>query len=76
MGEQFSTRTIHSTGRSGAFLLMCATLVLRRVASAAWQGKWSVRAATGNDAVHQFDDNVIIGAGEKVGLVAPVMCGF
>ena len=47
--------------------------VSRRVAGAARQGKWSVRAATGNGAAHQFDYDVIIGAGEKVGLVAPVM---
>ena len=48
----------------------------RRVAGSARQGKWSVQAATGNGATHQFDYDVIIGAGEKVGLVAPMMRGF
>ena len=35
-----------------------------------------MRAATGNGAAHQFDDDVIIGVGEKVGLVAHVIRGF
>ena len=52
------------------------SLVSRRVALAPRPGKWSVRAATGNGAAHQFDDDVIIGAGKKVGLIAPVMRGF
>ena len=39
--------------------------VSRRVAGAARQGNWSVRAVMGNG------DDVIVGAGEKLGLVAP-----
>ena len=35
-----------------------------------------MQAATRNGAAHQFDYNIIIGAGKKVGLVAHVMHGF
>ena len=52
------------------------SLVLQRVASTERQGKWSVWVVTGNGAAHQFDYDVIISAGEKVGLLAPVMRGF